>query len=257
MGIKTRSVFYYGHEVDKNEHFISINEGSGELIVNLVPSGYSFTELAAELARALNEAGSNSYAVTVNRDNRRFTISSSGNFSILAASGSYMNSSLYTTLGFNFADKSGLSSYTSDFSTGKVWEPQLTLFNYVPSAHKEGSLQATQDESGSGEIQVVNFGTINMMEFEARYITNRSDKPSIIDLDLAGVENAMAFLKYIRQKNRIEFMEDKNNRSIYEKFILTKSSSSSTGLEVQLFEMTGQNLQDYYETRLLSFRKVT
>lgn len=256
MGLKTLSSFYYGQEIDNTQHFISIDEGAGELAVNLTPSGYSFTELAAELSRALNEAGLNTYGVSVDRVTRKYTITSSAPFDILAGTGAYFGSLAYTAIGFNFTDKTGLSTYTSDNSTGFVWLPQLPLFNYVPSRLREGSLQATQDESGNGNVEVINFGTINYMEFDARFITNRRDKPDLIELDTSAVENAMQFLSYIRKKNRIEFMEDRNNPGVFEKMILQKTAASGTGLEVRLDEMTSNNLQDYYETKTLTFRKV-
>jgi len=49
MGIRTLSQFYYGSEVDKEQHFISIDEGSGEIAIDLNPSGYTFDEHAREL----------------------------------------------------------------------------------------------------------------------------------------------------------------------------------------------------------------
>lgn len=256
MGLTTRSSFYYGQEIDKTQHFISIDEGSGELIVNLTPSGYSLSELGQELSRALNEAGVNTYGVSVDRTTRKYTITSSAPFDILAGSGLYTNSIAYTAIGFNFTDKTGLSTYTSDNSTGFVWLPQLPLFNYTPSRLREGSLQATQDESGNGNVEVINFGTINYMEFDARFITNRRDKPDLIELDQTAVESAMQFLSYARKKNRVEFMEDRSDVNTFEKFILQKTSASSNGLEVRLDEMTSNNLQDYYETKTLTFRKV-
>lgn len=254
MGLRTKSLFYYGHEVDKTQHFISIDEGSGELVVNLTPSGYSFTELAQELTRALNEAGALTYSVSANRSDRKFVITASGNFDILAGTGAYFGSILYTTLGFNAVDKTGASTYTSDNSTGSEWRPQFQLFNYVPSNLREGSIQATQDESGSGAIEVVNFGTVNYMECEAKYITNRCDKPSILDLDTDAVNNAMNFLKYARKKNRLEFMPDRDDLNTFEKFLLQRTAESNNGLEVKLYEMQG--IQDYFETRGLTFRKV-
>lgn len=254
MGLRTKSLFYYGHEVDKTQHFISIDEGSGELVVNLTPSGYSFTELAQELTRALNEAGALTYSVSADRSTRKFTITASGNFDLLAGTGAYFGSILYTTLGFNAVDKTGAASYTSDNATGSEWRPQFQLLNYVPSDLREGSIQATQDESGSGAIEVVNFGTVNYMECEAKYITNRCDKPSILDLDTNAVNNAMAFLKYARKKNRVEFMPDRDDLNNFEKFILQRTAESNNGLEVKLYEMSG--IQDYFETRSLTFRKV-
>lgn len=257
MGLKTRSLFLYGYEVSKNERFISIDEGSGEIIVELTPSGYTFSELAQELSRALNQYGANDYAVVANRTNRTFTITGSASFDILNATGAYAGSGLYVTLGISGADHTGGPSYSSDLTTGKAWQPQLPLFSYAPSSNREGSVEATQNESGSGQVEVISFGTVNYMECDAKYITNRRDKPNIVDLDINAVENAMAFLRYIRNKNRIEFMADKSDMDTFEKFILSKTQASATGLEVRLYEMTGQNLQDYFETQLLTFRKVT
>lgn len=257
MGIKTRSQFYFGHEIDKTQHFISIDEGGGELTVELTPSGYTFSELAIELERALNESGSFTYTVTANRSDRKYTISSTGVFSLLAGTGSYLGSDAYFRLGFNYADKTGLSTYTSDFSSGSVFRPQLPLFDYTPSSHIEGSLQATQDESGSGAVEVVSFGTVNYMECDIRFITNRKDKPDIIEYDSTAVETCMEFLSYIRKKNRVEFMPDRDDLNTFEKFILFKSAKSNTGIEVKLEEMSSMNIQDYYQTGLLTFRKVT
>lgn len=256
MGLKTRSTFYYGHDVGSSQHFISIDEGAGELAVNLTPAGYSFTELAVELQRALNESGVLTYTVTTDRANRKYVITASGNFDILAATGTYFGSTLYQTLGFNIVDKTGASTYTSDNKTGFEWRPQLPLFNYVPSRLREGSLSATQDESGNGNVQVITFGTVNYMEFEARFITDRKDKPDIIEYDGNAVSNCMQFLSYIRKKNRFEFMEDRSEVGTFEKMILQKTSLSGNGLEVKLEEMTGSNLQDYYETKLITCRKV-
>ena len=256
MGLKTLSKFYYGHEIDKTQHFISIDEGSGELIVNLTPSGYSFTELGVELSRALNDAGVNVYTVTADRVQRKYTITADNPFDILCGTGAYFGSLAYSAIGFNTSDQTGSSTYTSVDATGSVWAPQLPLFNYVPSNLREGSLQATQDETGSGTVEVVSFGTVRYMECAASYITDRCDKPDIIELDRSGVENAMAFLRYARRKNRVEFMPDRSNPDVYEKFILSKTAASGQGLDVQLYEMTGQNLQDYYETKGLTFRKV-
>jgi hypothetical protein len=256
MGLLSRSTFYYGHAVEGSAHFISIDEGAGEISVNLTPSGYTFTELALELERALNSVGTLTYTISANRLTRKYTITASANFSILAASGDYFGSSLYTVLGFNSVDKTGASSYVSDFSTGLEWRPQLPLFSYVPSRLREGSLSSTQDESGNGNIQVITFGTVNYMEFEAKFITDRKDQPVYIENDQNAVANAMGFLSYVRKKNRFEFMEDRNVVSVFEKMILQKTSQSANGLEVKLEEMTGSNLQDYYETKLITCRKV-
>ena len=197
------------------------------------------------------------YTVTTDRTTRKFTISASGNFTILAGSGSYVGSSVYLKLGLNGVNKTGANSYQSDFSTGTVYRPQFNLFNYLPTKHRIGSNQATQDESGNGQYQIVSFGTVQYMECEMRFITDRADKPSVIEKDLLATTNVMAFLNYARLKNKIEFMEDRNNPQNFEKFILFRTGQSNQGIEIRLDEMTDFNLQDYYRTGLLTFRKVT
>lgn len=256
MGLKALSSFLYGHKIDNIEHFISIDEGGGELTINLTPSGYTFSELATELQRALNAGGTLDYVVTADRATFKFTITASSSFDLLAGSGLYASQGAWAVIGFDMSDKTGMTTYTSDNQTGSLWKPQLPLFNYSPTIHRVGSLQATQDESGSGMVEVVSFGTVNYMDFEMRYITDRVDKPDLIELNRSGVEDAMAFLNYARLKNRVEFMEDRDDVSTFEKLILQKTANSGQGLEVQLYEMTSQNLQDYYETKSLSFRKV-
>lgn len=254
MGIHTLSQFLYGHEINNNEHFISIDEGIGEISIDLTPSGYTFTELGVELQRALNEFGTLDYSVSANRLTRKYTISATGAFDILAATGVYAGSAIYTTLGFNAVDKTGLLTYTSDNATGTLFRPQLKFFDYLPTSNNESSIQSSLNESGDGSVEVVNFGTVNYMECSIRYVTNRCDVPSIIEVNRTAVEDTLAFLKYIRRKNRIEFMADRDLPNSFEKMIIYKTEKSSTGIEVQLYEING--LQEYYETRLLTFRKV-
>lgn len=255
MGIRTLSQFYYGSEVDKEQHFISIDEGSGEIAIDLNPSGYTFDEHARELQRALNAAlVSQTYTVTTNRTTRKYTISATNPFSILAGTGNYAGSIEYTQLGFNPVDKSGLNTYTSDNSIGVVYRPQLPFFTYNPSNLAESTVQGTQDESGSGSVQVVSFGKYSPTSFEMKYITDRLDRPDVIEYSTTAVNDCMEFLKYIRSKNRIEFMPDRNDVSVFEKLLLTKTPQSQNGLEVRLSEMA--NIQDYYETGLLTFRVI-
>jgi hypothetical protein len=168
--------------------------------------------------------------------------------------GVYFGSTLYTTLGFNDVDKTGASTYTSDNATGILYRPQMKFMDYLPTSNNESSIQSSLNESGDGSVEVVNFGTVNYMECSVKYISNRCDLPSVIEVNRTAVEDTIGFLKYIRRKNRIEFMPDRDNPSNFEKMIIFKTEKSGTGIEVQLYEMSG--LQDFYETRLLTFRKV-
>ena len=53
--ITTHSAFIYGHTVNNTNFYFGINEGSGEILVELNVGAYTLTSFATELTRALNE----------------------------------------------------------------------------------------------------------------------------------------------------------------------------------------------------------
>lgn len=255
MGLKNRSSFIYGHNIISGQNVISIDEGSGETAVTLKPGGYTFSELATELQRALNEASVNSYSVSVNRTTRKFTVSQASTFEILAATGDFAGSDVYSKLGFN-ADKTGANSYQSDLSTGTVYRPQCPLFDYVDSNNNQDAVEASINQSGNGAVEIIKFGRNYFMECSIRYINDLKQDSQLFESNKNAVSEALAFLVYITDKNRIEFMPDRDNVNQYEKLILEKTSRSDKGLGFSLLEMTGQGLIGYFDTGKLTFRRV-
>ena len=107
--ITTHSAFIYGHTIDNSNFYFGIDEGSGEILVELNAGAYSLTDFANELARALNEFTTitNNYSVTIDRATRKLTISADNNFSILTTTSAQVSISAYSLAGFSGADKTG------------------------------------------------------------------------------------------------------------------------------------------------------
>jgi hypothetical protein len=257
MGLKTRSSFIYGHKIISGQNSISINEGTGEITVTLKPGGYAFSELAIELEKSLNDALTLTYTVSTNRLTRSFIITASSTFTILSGTGKFAGSDIYTKLGFTQTNKTGSSTYTSNFSTGSVFIPQAPLFDYVASVDNQDAVESAINQSGSGAIEVIKYGRNFFMECSVRYANDYKQNSGLFESKTNAVSELRSFMEYITDKNRIEFLEDRNNPTLFEKFILEKTDKSDKGLGFVLKEMSSQGLVGYYETGRLIFRKVT
>jgi hypothetical protein len=66
------SSFNYGHTITKENKFFPINEGSGEINIELRVRSYTLGQFVIELNRALNEFGSNQYQVILDRNTVKF-----------------------------------------------------------------------------------------------------------------------------------------------------------------------------------------
>ena len=95
------------------------------------------------------------------------------------------------------------------------------------------------------------------MECNIKWVTNIDvSKTDWIDNNPTAVDDLRTFMDAITQKGTIEFMEDRDTRSIFETMILESTPESSDGVGYRLFEFTkGKKLPDWYETKMLKFRK--
>ena len=80
--IDTYSKFYYGLEVTASNKWIDFDEGAGEINVSLDPGFYTLEQIAQAVEDKMNDSGADVYTVSVNRDTRKITISSTGTFSL-------------------------------------------------------------------------------------------------------------------------------------------------------------------------------
>lgn len=258
MSITTKSLFYYGHLINDLNFYLDFNEGSGELSAEFNVGDYSLTEFATEIERAMNEAGSQEYSATIDRDTRKITISASSNFDLLISSGSHAGNDIFSLIGFTGSDQTGSNSYEGSNVSGYEYRPPFVLQRYIDFEDYQQASQASENKAASGLVEVLSFGTEKFMECNITYVTD-IDTGNVphFDNNTSSVSNLRNFLEYITKKYKIEFMPDRDTPSDYTKCILDKTQSNQTGTGFRLYEMYGKGLANWYETKTLRFRQVS
>lgn len=256
MTIYTRSKFYYDYIITDANNILAFNDGGGEVEAVLGFGQYTPTDLAIEVARAMNVVGLQSYNCSFNRQSRLFTISSISNFSLLIQTGVNVNK-VFSTLGFTGSDLSSSTSYTSSNVTGKAFLPQYLLQEYVDFEDQQQFASGTVKKTATGEVEVVSFGQENFSDFNITYATNEvMQQGSPIENDQSGVENLRDFMKYAIKKGPFEFMPDRDNENTFTKALLEKTPESTDGIAYKLKELYGKGLVGYFETGIIKLRKL-
>ena len=254
MALQTHSKWYFDYVISLENNALDFSEGGPEIQTTINIGSYTLESLAVEIERALNDAGTGeTYTVTVNRTTRAYTISGTSNFEILSTTGSRSGTGCYSVIGFSGADKTGSNTYTG-VSTGKVYVTQFKLQDYIPFEHDTGANQGTVNESASGQVEVVKFGTKQIMECNLMFVTSRITNSKLIRDDAQGKEKLLEFLNYLITKAPVEFMPDENNSSTFYKCLLESTGKDKNGIRFQLKEMINKNLPDFYESQKLTFR---
>ena len=254
MSLKTYSAFIYGHDIDDESNYIDFSEdGITELSAIIETGSYTLTDFVNQVLVALNDAGNFDYTASINRATRKITISASSNFE-LRVTGSHNAISAFALMGFT-TDKSGSNSYESDVASGFFYEPQYWLQRYVDFTDNVESAQSSVNTSASGKVEVVSYGTNYFMECNITYATDITGQGAIKN-NASGVSNLRAFMNYAIRKKPLEFMPDIDTPSVFTSCILEKTPSSNNGTGFQLFELYTRGLANYFETGILTFRKV-
>lgn len=257
MGIKTYSAFVYGHTVTDDNKYINFSEGSGELSAEIEIGSYTLDAYRDAVGLALNGAGSLDYTVTVDRATRKLTVSASANFDLLIASGFQLSISAFPLMGFTGADLTGQASYQGDISSGRYFEPQLFLQSFVDFKDNVKTLDASVNQSASGAVEVVSYGTVKFMECNITLQTNiPQGKGSVLKSDVAGYDNLRSFLSYCITKAPIEFIPDVNAPSIYTDCLLESTRESKDGVDFTVKELYSRGFSEYYESGLITFREL-
>lgn len=256
MTITTRSVFYYDLRVTANNFNLDFSEGGGELTAKLRLGSYTHTSFPLEVARALTEVGSLVYSASVNRDTRRLTISSAGNFEIKTTSGSHQGLSGWSLVGFEGADKTGSSSYLSDLAIGKEYLPTSPLQKFTPPEHFIEFADATINESNT-EVEVFTTGKREFMEFALEFVTDNQMGNSFFETRVNAVSELCDILNYFITKGPFEFMRDRDTRSSFETFLLESTPTNRKGVGFKLQELINKKMAGYFETKTLKFRKIS
>lgn len=257
MSLKTFSKFYYGHEVTTENNLLDFDEGSGEVTAELEAGFYSLTEYAAEIQRALNDAGALTYTVTIDRDLRELTISASAVFSLLVTTGSHVGASVWAMAGFSGADRTGASTYTGDLASGSVYYPQFILQDHIASDKWRQAADASVNRSASGRVEVVKFGSIKYVQFSIKFATDIDQGyGGPIRSNPNGVSDLEAFMNYLITKGPFEYMPDESDSATFETLILEASPDFSEGTGFKLKELYDKNLPEVFETGILKARVI-
>lgn len=253
--IDTFSKIYYGHTVTSDNVYLDFDEGSGEITATLNPGKYSLVDFAAEIKRALDNEGTLTYTVTIDRTIPALTISATGTFSLLVSTGSHFGQSVFSLAGFTGANRTGFATYTGA-QTGTIYKNQFKLQNYVTSEDLQSSIDASINEAANGNLEVVTFGTKSRVEFNLRLITNLTMDGLLIKNNPTGVEEARQLMQYLVTKAPIEIMYDEDNEGTFETLILDSTPEDSKGTGYRLRELYDRNLPNFYETGVLKFRVI-
>lgn len=255
MSLSTFSIFYYDFDITDDERFISFNEGSGEIIAELEVGSYTATDLAIQIADAMNGIGSNTYFCEFKRTTRSFEISSSGpNFSLLVQTGT-SGQSAFPVIGFTGADRTGANLYEGGVA-GDFYEPQFVLQDHIAKENYQKLADASINKTANGRIEVVKFGLEKFIQANIRFVTNRPTDGIIIKNNPTGVEDLQRFMQFATQKKPFEFMADIDNRALFDTLILESTTFERNGTGYQLKELYDRGLPLIYETGILTFRVV-
>ena len=259
MTIKTKSVFYYVDGITSENNlmnFIEPTQANVELTANFLVGTYSMSQLATEVQRGMNDIGDNTYTVSFDRDSRILTITGDAQFNLLVTTGSNIGKSIWSLIGFN-TEKTGLLTYDGDLAFGNEYSPQHPFQDYKGFENSVEGIKPAINESASGVIEVITFGTRSFMECNIKWITNRTRvKDSFIGNNSTALEDIRDFLDFAITKQNLEFMASKSDRSNFDIVLLESTRKSRNGTGYELKEMMRQNLDEYYETQTMKFRKV-
>lgn len=259
MTIRTYSAFTYGHTVTDENKFINFNEGSGELLAQLDVGSYTLDAYKDEVARAMNDVIGTTvaYTVTLDRTTRTLTVSGDAPFDLLVSSGANIGADAFPLMGFTGSDLTGLSSYEGDSQCGLYFEPQFMLQKYVDFEDNIKTTSASVNESASGNVEVVSYGTVNYMECNITLQTNIVQaKGSYLKSDPAGYDNLRAFLRYLITKAPIEFIPDLDTPTSFKDCLLESSKEGANGVNIKIKELYTKGYAEYYESGLLTFREL-
>lgn len=258
MALKTLSTFYYGHNITQDNQYINFSEDGGttELSATIPIGAYSLTEFAGVVASAMNEVGANTYTTDLDRSTRVITINSDAPVELLVTTGTQAEISAYSLIGFT-TDRSAVTSAAGDNGSGFEYTPQYVLQNYVDFDDILESISSSVNTSASGQVEVINYGRVRMMQANIKYATDIVGQGAISD-NPNGVADLRAFMTYATNKYPLEFMRSVEDRNNYVKCIVDKTArDGKNGTSFQLYEMYAQGLAFYFETRNIMFREIT
>lgn len=255
MAVHTFSKFFYDFVIDQDSQYLPFDEGSGELIADVTRGSYAPTVGLFNVASAMNNAGTQSYSITLDRLTRLVTISATNPFDLLVVTGSPA-STTFTKLGFTGSDRTGSNTYTGDTPIVKEYAPQFKLQDYMPSTINTKSIDPTVRKTADGKVEVVRFGTEKFVELNIKFATNKPMDGRVIKNNPTGLDDLIEFMEWVITKSPVEFMPNEDDPNTFEILIIEKTNDDKNGMAYSLDEQYKKNLPDVYDTGLLTFRLV-
>jgi hypothetical protein len=258
MALSSHSLFYYGHKIDENNNLIDFTDSPGgpEKTAELPVGSYTFTKFLEVVTAAINAASSLDWSFSIDRSTRIVTLTSSGAADLLFGTGTNFLNSPASLLGFDQVDVLNSTSFVGTSPSGSSWAPQFPLQDYKPKTVNKKLVNAVVTKSASGDnVSVQSFGVDRLIKFNAKYITN-NPTDGVLRNNPSAVEEAIAFMDYVVEKNPIEFIEDEDSPGVFDKVYLESSPNGSDGTSYELTEYYDRGLPEYFETGLLTFKVI-
>lgn len=256
--LENHSKFYYGWQITNSNKYIDFNDGAGVKTATLKVGYYSSNDLMIEIKKKMDALSTLDFTISFNRTTRKFTISSTSNFSLLFSTGPNAAQSTAELLGYQATDKTGASSYLAESVSGYEYSTQFYIQSYKDTSTNRKAIDGTVNKSASGAIEVIKFGNERFMEGEFLFITNIiQESISIIRTNSSGREDFIQFIEWCTEKAPVEFIKNENDPSTFQTLVLESTPSDSKGLDYDLIEMYDRGLAQYYRSGVLKFRLIS
>ena len=253
--IETRSSFFYLNPIDSTNIYLDFNEGGPELTAEISVGNYTHSEIGDAIAAAMNGVGALTYAVTFDRDTRKFTISASGAFTLLIGTGTHVGADAFPLIGFTGSDVGPSASHVANLQAGTEYRPQFYLQDWVDQIDFQKAISPAVVKTASGDVEVVKFGTEKFYEFSIMLVTDIDQGQSnFVESDPVAVASLRSFMQFCTQKNDLEFMPDRDVKADFFKVMLESCEGSVNGTGYKLQELYDKGLPNYYESGKLVFR---
>lgn len=251
MALSAPSLFLYGYQITENNRSIDfqIVAFGPEKQATLTVGYYSLGSLLLEVQRALQSVDTlHIYTATANRTisggtQNRVTISTSGPFlSLLFFTGSRAASTAAPILGYTSTDKTGATSYISQFTSGTALVTNLAGYNYLsPDFMRKnfGSLNV----SSSGVKEAVVFSVQKFWQAQFKFIPKAT-----------VVAQWTPLMTWMILQKLIEFTPEVSVSSVFYEGTLESSKGEGKGLGFSFTEQLPQ-FPNLYDTGLMKFRQ--
>jgi len=253
--ILTRSTFYFGTTVGTTNYAIDFAEGGSELQATLTQKDYSLEEYAAEVQRAMRQAGTLAYIVTAARATRILTIAAPSNFSLKCNTGTRASVSAWSMMGFStVSDRSPATSQAGNSGAGSAYTTQYPVGNYIAPTDSFVRENAVYDETSTGYGQLVSFGDGYRIRLNIRLITNiLTIRNEGFAANATGVADFKTFIQYAIDKKVIEFIPNTAVPNTFYKVRLVSTPEANDGTA---FDLKSMGVPDVHQSGNLVFRGV-